>query len=361
MGLKDKAAKLDFSGLPMVGTSQTVRTTHTPEGGPRPKTAPGAMMAFANDARSELLMENEELRARALKADELQGNLNDALNDLQQWNDAKATRLLDPERIVRSQFANRHALNFSGFEFEQLKAEIRDAGGNVQPIKVRPLASSDGVVTYEIVFGHRRHEACRQLGLAVLAVVDNLDDRALFVEMDRENRARKDLSAWEQGVTYRRALDKKLYPSNRKLAEAVGVDLGAVGKALALAALPDEVVSAFASPLHIQFRWAKPLSDALSADRNGVLARARELKNQPRKIGARQVFERLIALDEKGVEPFNPLTPIQIEIAGKRAATVTIAAKGGATVTIEPAHINPENAQLLADFITEFLAQKKLK
>jgi len=217
------------------------------------------------------------------------------------------------------------------------------------------------LVTYEIVFGHRRHEACRQLGLPVLAVVDNLDDKALFVEMDRENRARKDLSAWEQGVTYRRALDKKLYPSNRKLAEAIGVDLGAVGKALALAALPDDVVSAFASPLVIQFRWAKPLSDALSADLNGVLARARDLKRQAGKIGARQVFERLIALGGKGVEPFNPLVPIQIEVAGKRAATVTITAKGGATMTIEPAVITADKAQLLASLITDFLVKQKDK
>lgn len=352
MGLKDKAAKLDFSTLPGVGTL-------TPDGGARPKTAPGAMMAFANDARSELMQENDQLRARASKADELQGKLEDALDDLDQWNGAKATRLIDPERIGRSQFANRHALNFAGVEFEQLKAEIQNAGGNVQPIKVRALTSSDETLTYEIVFGHRRHEACRQLKLPVLAVVDNLDDKALFVEMDRENRARKDLSAWEQGAMYRRALEKKLYPSNRKLAEAIGVDLGALGKALALANLPDDVVSAFPSPLELQFRWAKPLSDALSADPNGVLARARELKTQAGRVGAREVFERLIARGGQGVEPFNLPISIQIEVAGQRAGTVAVTAKGGAIVTIEPGVITVAEAEPLANLLTGFLAKQK--
>ena len=353
MGLKDKAAKLDFSAIPSFGIA------HTPDAGSRPKTAPGAMMAYANDARSELLQENEQLRLQASKADELQGKLEDALGDLQQWNGAKATRLIDPESIVRSQFANRHALNFTGPEFEQLKAEIREAGGNVQPIKVRAISQADGASTYEIVFGHRRHEACRQLQMPVLAVVDNLDDRALFVEMDRENRARKDLSAWEQGAMYRRALDKGLYPSNRKLAEAVGVDLGAVGKALALADLPDDVVSAFQSPLELQFRWAKPLSDALLADPKGVLARARDLKTQAGKVGARLVFERLTARGGEGVEPFNPPAPIRIDVAGKRAAMVVITAKGGATVTIEPGVLSTDKAQPLANLIAGFLAKPK--
>ena len=352
MGLKDKAAKLDFSALPSVGASPAI------EGGARPKTAPGAMMAFANDARSELMQENEQLRTRASKSDELQSKLDDALDDLQQWQGAKATRQIDPEHIARSQFANRHALNFSGPEFEQLKTEIRDAGGNVQPIKVRVASLTDGVQTYEIVFGHRRHEACRQLGLPVLAVVDNLDDRALFVEMDRENRARKDLSAWEQGTMYRRALDKGLYPSNKKLAEAVGVDLGAVGKALALADLPDEVVAAFPSPLELQFRWAKPLSDALAANSKVVLERARALKTQVGKVAARDVFERLTG-DGEGVEPFNPPKPIHVDVRGKRAVTVTVTAKGGASVTIAPGALRVQQAQALAEIIAGFLGKTK--
>jgi hypothetical protein len=63
--------------------------------------------------------------------------------------------------------------------------------------------------------------------------------------MERENRGRKNLSAWEQGCMYRKALDEGLYPSLRKLAEAVKVDVSLVSKSLALARLPESVVAAF--------------------------------------------------------------------------------------------------------------------
>ena len=55
------------------------------------------------------------------------------------------------------------------------------------------------------------HQASLDLGLPVLAVVDNLDDRR-FVKMDREI---------VDARMYLRALDQEPLP-NRKLADAVG-------------------------------------------------------------------------------------------------------------------------------------------
>ncbi len=290
MSLKDKASKVNFAGLPLVGA------TGDGEGGARPKTAPGAMMAFAHDQRSELLRQNDELLAQASRAGQLQTQLEDSLADLKQWDGAKATRKINPEDIRPSKFANRHASSFATVEFEALKAELKEAGGNVQPIKVRQISDEGGEGRYEIVFGHRRWEACKQLELPVLAMVDNLDDRELFAEMERENRARKDLSPWEQGVMYRRALDEGLFASNRKLAESLGVDLGAVGRALLLADLPAEVVEAFPSPLALQFRWAKLLSDALKKDERAVIARAREISATKTKATAFWPGNSMIAL-----------------------------------------------------------------
>ncbi|MDQ6779732.1 MAG: hypothetical protein M3Z37_01065, partial [Candidatus Eremiobacteraeota bacterium] len=130
------------------------------------------------------------------------------------------------------------------------------------------------------------------------------------------------------------------------------------GKALALADLPDEVVAAFSSPLDLQFRWAKPLSDALAANPEGVLARARILKTQPGKIAPRDVFEHLTGEGE-GVERFNPPKPIHIDVRGKRAATVTAMPKGGATVTIAPGAIRVQQTKALAEIIASFLKEDR--
>ena len=42
--------------------------------------------------------------------------------------------------------------------------------------------------------------------------------------MDRENREREDLSPYEQGTMYQQALDAGLFPSQRRLAEQLGVN-----------------------------------------------------------------------------------------------------------------------------------------
>lgn len=352
--LLDKAARLDFSNLP--GTLPAVEDGHALSPGhaaPKPKTAPGALMAFANETRSDLLKENEVLRARAQDSEVLRSRLDDALSDLQQWDGAKAARLLDASLVQPSRYANRHPASFAGSDYLRLKAEIQDACGNVQPIKVRPVRGAKGEFSerYEVVFGHRRLRACQELGLPVLSLIDNLDDQSLFVEMERENRARKDLSAWEQGTMYRRALDMGLFPSNRKLSEAIGVDLSALGKALALANLPEFVVHAFPSPLTLQFRWAKPLADAIAANPDEVRAEAQRLSNQHAKLSAREVFSRLTAiraeLQAQGVEPFHPPTVREsITVNGQELASLTVQQDGRIEISIE-AGAMPASAERL--------------
>lgn len=344
--LISKAAKLDFSKLPgmtpVAAASALSADSAAPAVMPVPKTAPGALMAFANDARSSLLKENESLRA-----------------ELAQWEGVKPTRWLDPTLIARSRYANRHELNFSGEAYAQLKDEIRHAGGNVQPIKVRPLPGATDTDTprYEVVFGHRRLQACRELGLPVLAVVDALDDQALFVEMDRENRSRKDLSAWEQGRMYQRALDDGLFPSNRKLAEALGVDVGNLGKALMLAHLPQEVVEAFASPLDLQFRWAKALNDAASADTPGLVARARELASRKGQLPAKAVFEQLVQPPTPTGGLYRttpPVAPVSIQRQGRPVAQVRMSEQGAVSVAFEPGALSAEQLSALARHIEAF-------
>lgn len=331
MGLRDKASKIDFASL---------ITQHAPPGDTKqPKTAPGAMMAYANDARSDLMRENELLREQAARATTLEAQRDDALSDLKSWDGAKPTRTLDASEIRRSRFANRHESNYSGTGFEQLKREIQEAQGNVQPIKVRSIGGIESSgVRYEVVFGHRRLEACRQLGLPVLAVIDNLDDRTLFIEMERENRERADLSPWEQGVMYARALDVGLFASNRQLANALGVDLSNLGKSLVLARLPKEIIDAFATPLDIQLRWAPLLSKALEADPEGTLKRARSASIGPTSESPKAVLNKIVT-PETGETPPQQEEDSQkvIVIGSQRAATLTFDAGGRATIKVKVA------------------------
>ena len=277
--------------------------------------------------------------------------------EVKAWEGAKATRLLDPKLVTWSGWANRDPANFTGGEFVALKHEIESAGGNVQAIKVRPLKPG-GEFQYEVVFGHRRHRACLELGLPVLAVVDNLGEVELFVQMDRENRSRKNLSAWEQGMMYLRALENGLFPSNRQLAEKVGVDLAQVGKALSLARLPREVVDAFASPLDLQFRWAKPLADACDSDPAGVRLRARNAQRLGEQRSAKVVLDLLLNQEEQGGGTVPPPVLV-IERDGKAAATVELDAKGRATVSFAVAVVSARQLKALGEMVEKFLRDTK--
>lgn len=361
---RDKAARLDFSNLPGLSTpgGEGGGTVPPPPEAHRPKTAPGAMMAFAADARSDLLAENQALRTQAEEAASLRSKVSELAADLSQWDGAKATRLIDPQRIRRSRWANRHEKSFADAEFLELKDELASAGGNVQPIKVRPVGRDEQGDLYEVVFGHRRHQGCLELGIPVLALVENLSDQGLFVDMDRENRARKSLSPFEQGQMYQRALDEGLFPSNRKLADAVGVDLSALGKALTLARLPPQVVAAFPSPLEIQFRWAKPLADRMDEDSRGLIQAAEAIAKLDTKPSAKDVFERLMGAqgDGGGTVPPPPADAVILQTGTKRWGSLTVAPDGTVNIKLKAGVVPVDRQKALAKVLADFVNGNEL-
>ncbi len=308
---KKLAAKARLIQLPPVGAAAPDRA-EAPDA--KPKTAPGSMAHFIA-SQSVAVKEADELRER-LKA----------------FDGARPVRAIDPRGVKPSRWANRHADSLADAAFEALKAEIASAGGNVQPVMVRPIAVADGEARFELVFGHRRHRACLELGLPLNALVEAITDRELFETMDRENRGRKNLSAWEQGTTYRRALDEGLYPSQRKLSEALGVDISLVSKSLTLARLPAAVVSAFASPNEIQFRWAQPLAEALQKDPDGVLTRADALRARAPSVAAAQVFATLVGAP--GAMVLNRSTPVQRTVRGAGGRQARIHRDGQGRVVV---------------------------
>jgi len=268
----------------------------------KPKTGPGVMVAFLEKG-NEVFQENQQIK-----------------EELKVWEGSTPTKKLNPSHVSPSRWANRHKDSFVNAKFEELKAEILSAGGNIQPIKVRPI-TGPGEQRYEIVFGHRRHRACLELGLEVLALVESISDSALFEEMDRENRQREDLRPYEQGEMYRRALDESLYPSLRKLAEAIGLQPGNVSTALKVARLPEVVLDAFSSRLDIQYRWALPLTNALEKEADVVIARAEGIakaRSSGEAISSVEAMNRLLQTQKAPSKE----SARSINIHGKEVATI---------------------------------------
>ena len=303
------------------------------------------------------------LTATVFEAQRLEGRIETLQQEVDKLTTERGGQWMDPRSIAPSRWANRHPDAFQGPAFEQLQREIADAGGNVQPIKVRPVANRPDLppgVAYEIVFGHRRHRACLALGLPVLVVVQDLDDSGLFVQMERENRGRESLSAWEQGCMYLRALEDKLFPSNSRLGAAIGRGVSDIGKAMRIAKLPPEVTGAFPSPNAIQFRWATNLERALQRHPDTVLAVARELGLQSPRPTAQEAFQALTAClrlpAAQGVRQSHP--PARTLVLGEGVlAQVRLDSQGRTVLELPPDLVPPERWDALGSALKAWLGK----
>lgn len=182
---------------------------------------------------------------------------------------AQAGALLDPSVITLPPSLHfRAPQSMAGAGFQALKSSIAHAGGNVQPIKV---IGQDGN-PHVLVFGTRRLQACRELGLPVRAVVDSTPLQRLVVELDMSNDDTQ-VSVYERGCLYDSALQAGYFPSRRRLAEAVGRPLSEVAAAVVVAQLPRQLLNRLRDPRTIRVGVAKKLAALLESDPAGFEAR----------------------------------------------------------------------------------------
>ena len=302
----------------------------------KPVTGPGSMMAFMK-RDSATFLEIEALKS-----------------ELSEFRAGNLTRKIDSASVVRSKWANRHEQSFADKEFLRLKAEIDGAGGNVQPIKVRQLAVENG--KFEIIFGHRRHQACLELGLPVLAMIEDVSEQDLFAQMDRENRERKDLRPYEQGVMYAKALDEGLFPSGKKMAASLGVDWAALSRALSIARLPQVVLDAFQSPLDIQLKWGAEINAAIDRNADAVLAKAAELQKANPKLDAKRV---LAALLTKNGDIDAKVESAPVEFSGSKGEYASLVSDvSKKTAMLKFKGVSEVQIQEISEFAKKLLASK---
>ncbi|MBB6181820.1 plasmid partitioning protein RepB [Pseudorhizobium flavum] len=109
---------------------------------------------------------------------------------------------LDPDLLDSSFVADRMGTDDNAYA--ELLEGIRERGQDT-PIQVRPHPSAEG--RYQIVFGHRRARAAKDLGRLVRAVVKSVSDSDHIIAQGQENSARENLSFIERAMFARRLID----------------------------------------------------------------------------------------------------------------------------------------------------------
>ena len=239
---------------------------------------------------------------------------------------------MDPALIRRSRWANRAEGSFHDAAFKVLKASITIAGGNAVAIIVRRTHSEPSQPQYELACGHRRHQACVELGIPVRTVIRNLTDHQLTELMHHENQARKALRPIELGNMVKMWLDQGLYSSLRRAATAIDRDLGDLSKAVAIAKLPPEILSALKDPLELQFADGTLLNNALQNDSAGVINRVNALTAGGRRLSRADLVN---AVTDRGVGSTN--TPAQkqpLNVGPVGCGSIAVDAQGHTRVVL---------------------------
>lgn len=175
---------------------------------------------------------------------------------------------LDPARVRLWAGNARMQARLSEAAVQDLIDSIVAEGGQKVPVVVRHV-SDDPEHDYEVVAGTRRHFAISWLransypDMKLLAQVADLDDEAAFRLADVENRARKDVSDIERARNYAAALETHYGGKAVRMAERLKVSKGWLSKMLKAAAIPDEVLAAFANLSELTLNPAYALAAAL--------------------------------------------------------------------------------------------------
>lgn len=240
---------------------------------------------------------------------------------------------IEPDHIETSgRLDDRLQIDIAG-----LKASISKSGQRV-PILVRPL---DGD-RFSLIYGRRRLEACRELGIKVRAIVTEMDGDQALKDQLLENQERRDLSFIERALVASALLNGdhlgESERTNKGVAEVLNLTEAGVSQLLSVVrTVGDDLVLAIgAAPGIGRPRWEelkKAMSDA-QVDRERLAALAVEAKSShPRGIDENSdaAFLAVLAAAGKANRP-SPVSKSRREpsvvIPGVGAATVTTGSRG---------------------------------
>lgn len=231
---------------------------------------------------------------------------------------------LDPSTIDPSPFPDRFA-DQSAEAYKALKASIAESGQEI-PILVRPHPSAEG--RFQTAYGHRRVRVALDLGIAVKAIVREMNDEKLALAQGLENSPREDLSFIERASF---ALNLEASGVARAvIQQALSIDRAEVSKLISVAqAIPDWLVGAVGrAPKIGRGRWQE-LADLLKEPK--AEAKAREALEEKafahKDTDARfqAVVRHLKRVDTK--DAVGRANPVARASDGREIATLTISAK----------------------------------
>lgn len=245
---------------------------------------------------------------------------------------------------------------FPQAELDALASSIAEVG-LLQPVSVRQVGDR-----YQLVAGERRWRAHRLLGRASIeALLIPAEDADLAVLALTENLDRQDLSDYEIGRALRRI--ETLFPTRKRLAEALGLNREDMYRYYAFEALPESVQARLETKPRLLSRAAAVDLKRVLQNRTGSAAvMEAALTTAFDRLEAGQVeqgrvaalLQQLLSADQQATELLAP-APTVLRREGKRIGSFS-ADERGVTLKLAAGVLDAEQQEQLHEFVRELLA-----
>jgi ParB family chromosome partitioning protein len=191
------------------------------------------------------------------------------------------TALVDP-----SPFPDRLA-DDNDADFLAFRATF-EAEGQKIPIQVRPHPASPG--RYQVIYGHRRLKAAKDLGIPVKALIVEMSDRDLVVSQGLENAARQDLTWIERALFAARMDEADIRP--RDIKAALAIDDAELARMRGVyRSVPADIIEKIGRASKVgRPRWGDFAKLFLSVDSGDAIVRSVLLADGNRRLGSDDKF-----------------------------------------------------------------------
>ncbi|ALJ16261.1 ParB/RepB/Spo0J family partition protein [Sphingopyxis macrogoltabida] len=267
------------------------------------------------------------------------------------------TEWVDPARCRPWRLHNRDIDHLTEESCRDLIDAFLSAKKQRIPAIVRRL-KDDPNHDFEIIAGVRRWWTVQWLRdhhhpeYEYLVTIQKVDDEEAFRVSDIENRSRKDITDWERGVEYSRALTEFYNGSQNEMAEHLNISRSWLSRLLDVVRLPEAIIAAFSDRHDITVRVARDIKPLTGEQRalETMTKEAAKIIAERDDLGVRlsgpEVAKRLV----KSTLSQKASADSEIEVQGKGGKAIlryTRTARGGLTLKVLP-KTGASNEELLS-------------
>lgn len=242
---------------------------------------------------------------------------------------------IDPKECEPWEYANRSEEEMG--EIDELMESIK-SNTQLQPALIRIHPAPHGDIKYQVIFGRRRLEACKRLGMPFLVIKKNgLTTQEAIACQDAENKLRANVSNYSNALLYRRLIQDKTFSGEKELAEKLHIPKQSLNDLMSFNKIPQAVVSKIPDmhnlPVYMALKIAKLASEGTDtvSKLTEIAPKIGNIVNTPSKLEA--------ALNQKSHIKSNvPHGTLTINAPdGKKLFTFKIDSKGIPTITLNKA------------------------